>query len=546
MIAGRTADATRPRRGAASSTGRAAASASPTPTTSPWCATSSPSWSLRDCVPRGPGTGGLSSDPGPSHRHAVAPTPILLPRPRSFDAAPDGRRVPDREPDETIDAGARAAGIPPRGRRRRGARGRRRRRRAAPRPRHAGPAAPPRQRAGRRRRRHRCRRVGSRTGPTSPCAASCSTCRATACPPCETLVALVDRLASWKINQLQLYMEHTFAYAGHEDVWRHADPYTAEDIQALDAHCRSRGVELVANQNTLGHFERWLRLRPLPAPGHRPRRLRLDVRDPPSRPDPRPGQSRGVRARVGPPRPARPRRLPSTRVHIGLDEPWELSPERQRRMGAVAARPAAASGPGRTRAARVGRRPRRCTPSCWPSFPRASRCASGDTRATIPSSSAPRDSRTPGVPFWVCPGTSSWMSISGRVDNMIENIGAAAAAGVAHGAAGLLVTDWGDMGHHQQPCVSDPGFATAAAFGWCVEAHAGLDADDLAAVLDVHCYDDPAGRTGQRRRGPRARPTAWSRRGPPTCRPWRCPSSSPSGRWAERSPTASPRPTSTP
>ena len=29
---------------------------------------------------------------------------------------------------------------------------------------------------------------------------------------------------------------------------------------ALDAHCRSRGVELVANQNTLGHFERWLRL----------------------------------------------------------------------------------------------------------------------------------------------------------------------------------------------------------------------------------------------------------------------------------------------
>ena len=52
------------------------------------------------------------------------------------------------------------------------------------------------------------------------------------------------------------------------------------------------------------------------------------------------------------------------------------------------------------------------------------------------------------------------------------------------------------MGHHQQPCVSDPGFATAAAFGWSVEAHAGLDADELATVLDVHCYDDPAGVTG--------------------------------------------------
>ena len=49
-------------------------------------------------------------------------------------------------------------------------------------------------------------------------------------PTLETLFALIDRLAGWKINQLQLYMEHTFAYVGHEEVWRHADPYTADDL----------------------------------------------------------------------------------------------------------------------------------------------------------------------------------------------------------------------------------------------------------------------------------------------------------------------------
>ena len=53
------------------------------------------------------------------------------------------------------------------------------------------------------------------------------------------------------------------------------------------------------------------------------------------------------------------------------------------------------------------------------------------------------------------------------------------------------------MGHHQQPYVSDPGFVTAAAFGWCAEAHAGLDPGALATLLDVHCYDDPAHETGQ-------------------------------------------------
>ncbi|MFV2068021.1 MAG: glycoside hydrolase family 20 zincin-like fold domain-containing protein, partial [Pirellulales bacterium] len=53
-------------------------------------------------------------------------------------------------------------------------------------------------------------------------------------PTMETLFALVDRLASWKFNQLQLYVEHTFAYAGHESVWRGRDPMTAEELRALD------------------------------------------------------------------------------------------------------------------------------------------------------------------------------------------------------------------------------------------------------------------------------------------------------------------------
>ena len=78
-------------------------------------------------------------------------------------------------------------------------------------------------------------------------------------PTMQTLFALVDLLAGWKINQLQLYMEHTFAYSQHKTVWAAASPMTAEEISDLDAYCQERFIELVPNQNSFGHMERWLK-----------------------------------------------------------------------------------------------------------------------------------------------------------------------------------------------------------------------------------------------------------------------------------------------
>jgi hypothetical protein len=47
-------------------------------------------------------------------------------------------------------------------------------------------------------------------------------------PTLETLFHLVDLLSSLKYNELQLYIEHTFAYRGHEEVWKNASPICAE------------------------------------------------------------------------------------------------------------------------------------------------------------------------------------------------------------------------------------------------------------------------------------------------------------------------------
>ena len=79
-------------------------------------------------------------------------------------------------------------------------------------------------------------------------------------PTLETLFGLVDLFSGWKINHLELYTEHTFAYENHREVWAQASPMTGEDILRLDAYCRERFVELVPNQNSFGHMHHWLEL----------------------------------------------------------------------------------------------------------------------------------------------------------------------------------------------------------------------------------------------------------------------------------------------
>ncbi len=96
-------------------------------------------------------------------------------------------------------------------------------------------------------------------------------------PDRACLVALLDRLDRLRLNHLELYTEHTFAYVDHEDVWRDASPMTPDDVAWLDAEAAARGIDLVANQNSFGHFERWLRL-----PEYRDRAV-----DPVRRPTPR-------------------------------------------------------------------------------------------------------------------------------------------------------------------------------------------------------------------------------------------------------------------
>jgi hypothetical protein len=99
--------------------------------------------------------------------------------------------------------------------------------------------------------------------------------------------------------------------------------------------------------------------------------------------------------------------------------------------------------------------------------------------------------RKAGIPFYVCPGTSTWMTLIGRHDNALPNLRAAAIAGRKHGAIGYLITDWGDGGHPQPLAVSYLPFVAGAALAWC---ESSFDDKKLEPVLSRDIFNDSSGK----------------------------------------------------
>ena len=75
----------------------------------------------------------------------------------------------------------------------------------------------------------------------------------------ESIFEFIDLLSILRFNEFQLYIEHTFAFQNHRDVWKDSSPLSGEEIQKIDHYCTDRFIDLVPNLNSFGHFERWLR-----------------------------------------------------------------------------------------------------------------------------------------------------------------------------------------------------------------------------------------------------------------------------------------------
>lgn len=346
-------------------------------------------------------------------------------------------------------------------------------------------------------------------------------------PTRATLQRLVELVATARYNQLQLYVEHTYAYRHHAQVWRDASPITPDDLRWLDQLCAGHGIELVANQNCFGHMGRWL--------AHRSYRQRAECPDGIE-------VARGLRLPPGVLAPTasnaefaiglvreQMEALTSRTANIGCDETFELgrgaSAQRVADVGlatvygehlARLVHPLLADGCAvqfwadvlaRHPAAADLLPPGDLTPIVWnydaPDAPAPTvhpRVAAIldeigiDLHATTDFASRLAELPPTAPAPWVAAGTSSWNSLIGRLDNARANLLDAATTAVAAGVTGLVVTDWGDGGHHHPPSISDPALLYGGALAWCVATNHDLD---IPEAVNRHVALDPTGIIGR-------------------------------------------------
>lgn len=305
-------------------------------------------------------------------------------------------------------------------------------------------------------------------------------------PTLESLIALARLLASYKVNMLQLYVEHTFVFKNHPDIGRDASPLTPDDIRALDAECRSLHIELVPSLASFGHLASVLLSSPKYADLAEDR-CRGEYASPDAA-----GMPAGHLHKGWTLSPANPaiytfldslfeEFLPcftSRRFNVCCDETWDLGLGQSYGLCKEKGKGAVYFGHIlrlRELAAKHGRTIMfwgdiiRHYPELIPQIPKDVTVLDWGYNWDHPFRRV-EDFRKAGVPFIVCPSTSAYVSLFPRIPESRASIVGFAKAGLEFGAKGLLNTDWGDGGHYNFMEYSTYGFLFGAEISWNVGA----------------------------------------------------------------------------
>ncbi len=294
-------------------------------------------------------------------------------------------------------------------------------------------------------------------------------------PTLSYLKKLADNIAFYKMNQLQLYIEHTYLFEGLSEMWRDDTPLTAQDILEFDAYCRKLNIELVPNISCFGHLYKLLRTKTyehlceIPEPRKEPFGLRdrmmhhtINVSDEES--------LALIKSLIDQFMPL----FTSEHFNIGADETFDLG-----------------KGKNLQRAEQIGMDrlyidfvkelceyvvSKGKKPMFWGDiicdFPQVIKELPEETICLNwgyekeQSDESTRKLAAAGAVQYNCPGVSGWNQFVNRLDVAYENIKRMCSYALQYGTEGVLTTDWGDYGHINHPDFGIPGRIYGAAFSW--------------------------------------------------------------------------------
>ena len=318
-------------------------------------------------------------------------------------------------------------------------------------------------------------------------------------PKLSYLKQVADRLCRYKVNQWQLYIEHTYLFRDLSEAWRDDTPLTAQEILELDDYCAARHIELVPSLSTFGHMYKILSTKTccdlceledsekIPfsysyAGAHHT----LNASDPDS--------LAFVKKLIDEYRPL----FRTNKFNICDDETFDLgkgrSKEQADREGAQALYVRHVKALCEYIVARGG------IPQFWGDimwrFPESCRELPKETICLnwgyLPEQreNEIRDIAASGITQYACPGCCGWnrwmpLQLYAYKNNRIMGRHAR-----KYHAVGILNTDWGDYGHINDPRLTVPGLLYGAAFAWNADE---VPFDEINEAVSRLEYGDASG-----------------------------------------------------
>jgi hypothetical protein len=276
-------------------------------------------------------------------------------------------------------------------------------------------------------------------------------------PKLETLKYIVDIMSDLKMNHFELYVEgFSFEYKSFRQYLEDESYITVEEYLELEKYCNDRFIDLVPNQNGLGHMEQWLAKDEFKDLAEAPEGIRLwgTHRDPSTLNVLDPRSLELIDSMYEDMLPI----SSSKYFNMNFDEPFELGKNKTKQ-----------------RCDEIGKenvylefvekaynliKKHNKIPLIWgdvlinhdnvlDKIPKDMIFIDWGYDAEYPFDKHLAKLKKAGIKFMAAPATTTWCSLLTRTTDYLENISAAVWHTYKLGGEGVLVTDWGDVGHMQ-------------------------------------------------------------------------------------------------